>query len=200
MSRGGDARSRVVSRREAARRVRAAQARGERVVFTSGCFDLLHVGHVRSLEEARRLGDRLVVGVNADATVRRLKGTGRPVLPLRQRAELLAALACVDWVFPFSEPTPRASLAHIRPDVFAKGGDWSLATLRANDAPPGFAGEIRRLRQVPGVRSTRIVEAVRAGRSAGPAARRAGAAGGRGSARTAGARRTARSAGRRRTR
>ena len=80
---------RCVSRREAARRVRAARRRGERVVFTSGCFDLLHVGHVRSLEEARRLGDRLVVGVNADATVRRLKGAGRPVLPARQRAELL---------------------------------------------------------------------------------------------------------------
>jgi D-beta-D-heptose 7-phosphate kinase/D-beta-D-heptose 1-phosphate adenosyltransferase len=161
------ARSRVVSRREAAARTRAAQARGERVVFTSGCFDLLHVGHVRSLEEARALGDRLVVGVNADATVRRLKGAGRPVLPARQRAELLAALACVDWVFTFGEPTPRASLAAVRPDVYAKGGDWSLAALRANDAPPRFAGEIRRLRQVPGVRSTQIVEAVRAGRSAG---------------------------------
>jgi len=167
--RSAGARSRVVSRREAARRVRAAQARGERVVFTSGCFDLLHVGHVRSLEEARRLGDRLVVGVNADATVSRLKGAGRPVLPVRQRAELLAALACVDLVFAFAEPTPRASLAALRPDVYAKGGDWSLATLRANDAPPGFAGAIRRLRQVPGVRSTQIVEAIRAGRSRGRA-------------------------------
>jgi len=85
------ARSKVLSRSEAARRVRAARRRGERVVFTSGCFDLLHVGHVRSLEEARRLGDRLVVGVNADGTVKRLKGAGRPVLPVRQRAELLAA-------------------------------------------------------------------------------------------------------------
>jgi D-beta-D-heptose 7-phosphate kinase/D-beta-D-heptose 1-phosphate adenosyltransferase len=166
VTREGTARSRVLSRREAARRVRAAQARGERVVFTSGCFDLLHVGHVRSLEEARGLGDRLVVGVNADATVRRLKGAGRPVLPARQRAELLAALGCVDWAFVFAEPTPRASLAVVRPDVFAKGGDWSLVTLRANDAPPGFGGEIRRLRQVPGVRSTRILEAVRAGRGA----------------------------------
>lgn len=141
------------------------------MVFTSGCFDLLHVGHVRSLEQARGLGDRLVVGVNADATVRRLKGAGRPVLPARQRAELLAALACVDWVFLFAEPTPRASLAAVRPDVYAKGGDWALAALRANDAPAGFAGEIRRLRQVPGVRSTHIVEAVRAGRSAAPARR-----------------------------
>jgi rfaE bifunctional protein nucleotidyltransferase chain/domain len=159
------ARSKVLSRREAARRVRAAQRRGERVVFTSGCFDLLHVGHVRSLEEARRLGDRLVVGVNADATVKRLKGAGRPVLPVRQRAELLAGLSCVDWVFAFAEPTPRESLAELRPDVYAKGGDWPLATLRAKDAPADFEGEIRRLRQVPGVRSSEIVAAVRARRS-----------------------------------
>jgi rfaE bifunctional protein nucleotidyltransferase chain/domain len=161
------ARAKVVTRREAARLVRAARRRGERVVFTSGCFDLLHVGHVRSLEEARRLGDRLVVGVNADGTVRRLKGAGRPVLPARQRAELLGALACVDWVFAFAESTPRASLAALAPDVYAKGGDWPLATLRAQDAPPGFAGAIRRLRQVPGVRSSEIVAAVRARKSLG---------------------------------
>jgi D-beta-D-heptose 7-phosphate kinase/D-beta-D-heptose 1-phosphate adenosyltransferase len=161
------ARAKVVSRREAARRVRAARRRGERVVFTSGCFDLLHAGHVRSLEEARRLGDRLVVGVNADATVRRLKGAGRPVLPLHQRAELLGALACVDWVFAFREATPRESLAAVAPDVYAKGGDWPLATLRAKDAPPGFGGAIRRLRQVPGVRSSEIVAAIRAGKRLG---------------------------------
>jgi D-beta-D-heptose 7-phosphate kinase/D-beta-D-heptose 1-phosphate adenosyltransferase len=161
------ARGKVVSRSEAARRVRAARRRGERVVFTSGCFDLLHLGHVRSLEEARRLGDRLVVGVNADPTVRRLKGAGRPVLPARQRAELLGALACVDWVFAFGEATPRKSLAALAPDVYAKGGDWPLATLRAKDAPPGFRGAIRRLRQVPGVRSSEIVAAIRAGRRLG---------------------------------
>jgi D-beta-D-heptose 7-phosphate kinase/D-beta-D-heptose 1-phosphate adenosyltransferase len=161
------ARAKVVSRSEAARRVRAARRRGERVVFASGCFDLLHVGHVRSLEEARRLGDRLVVGVNADAGVRRLKGRGRPVLPVRQRAELLGALACVDWVFAFGEATPRESLAALAPDVYAKGGDWPLATLRAKDAPPGFRGAIRRLRQVPGVRSSEIVAAIRAGRRLG---------------------------------
>jgi D-beta-D-heptose 7-phosphate kinase/D-beta-D-heptose 1-phosphate adenosyltransferase len=166
------ARGKVVSRREAARLARRAQGRGERVVFTSGCFDLLHVGHVRSLEEARRLGDRLVVGVNADATVRRLKGAGRPVIPARQRAELLGALGCVDWVFTFGEPTPRESLARVRPDVYAKGGDWPLATLRAHDAPPDFAGEIRRLRQVPGARSSAIVAAVRARRRLGGARRR----------------------------
>jgi D-glycero-beta-D-manno-heptose 1-phosphate adenylyltransferase len=159
------ARAKVMTRSAAARLVRAAQRRGERVVFTSGCFDLLHVGHVRSLEEARAMGDRLVVGVNGDARVQELKGVGRPVLPAAQRAELVGALACTDWVFVFAEPTPRRSIAAIDPDVYAKGGDWPLATLRAKDAPEGWAGGIRRLRQVPGVRSTAIVDAVRARKS-----------------------------------
>ena len=153
--------SKRLSRSAAVRAVRRAQRRGERVVLTSGCFDLLHVGHARSLAEARRLGDRLLVGVNADATVRRLKGPGRPILPAAQRAELLAALGCVDWVVVFPEPTPRALLAAIAPDVYAKGGDWPLSALRANDLPPGFRGRVRRLRQVPGVRTSAIVERIR---------------------------------------
>jgi len=155
----------LLSRAQAARAVRRAQRAGERVVLTSGCFDLLHVGHARSLAEARRMGDRLVVGVNADETVRKLKGKPRPIVPARQRAELVAALACVDWVVIFPEPTPRALIAALGPDVYAKGGDWPLATLRAKDAPPGFRGSIRRLRQVPGVRTSTLVDKIqRAGR------------------------------------
>jgi rfaE bifunctional protein nucleotidyltransferase chain/domain len=140
---------------------RAARRRGERVVFTSGCFDLLHQGHVRSLEQARSLGDVLVVGVNADSTVRGLKGAGRPVVPARQRAEVLAALACVDAVTVFPEPTPRELLAALRPDVYAKGGDWPLSVLRAKDLPADFAGEVVRLRQIPGVRTSGLVARVR---------------------------------------
>ncbi len=155
------ARKRVLTQKAAAVAVRQAQRRGERVVFTSGCFDLLHVGHVRSLEEAASYGDRLVVGVNGDATVRRLKGKGRPVVPARQRAEMLAALHCVDWVVVFGGATPRATLGVLRPDVFAKGGDWPLAVLRANDVPAGLDIEIRRLRQIPGVRTTEIVKRAR---------------------------------------
>ena len=154
----GRARDKVLSRREAARAVRAAQRRGERVVFTSGCFDLLHIGHLRSLEEARSYGDRLVVAVNSDASVRRIKGQSRPVIPMRQRAELLAALACVDWVTSFGEGTPRPIIGALKPDVYAKGGEWPLAALLENDAPPGWKGEVKRLRQVPGVRTTAIVE------------------------------------------
>jgi D-beta-D-heptose 7-phosphate kinase/D-beta-D-heptose 1-phosphate adenosyltransferase len=156
------ARSKLLSRRAAAAQVRRAQRRGERVVFTSGCFDLLHVGHVRSLEQARSFGDRLVVGVNSDASVRRLKGAERPIVPARQRAELLAALACVDAVVVFGEATPRALIGALAPDVYAKGGDWPLAVLRANDAPSGWRGSIRRLREIPGARTTNLVERIRA--------------------------------------
>ena len=156
-----DHRAKLLSRAAAARAVRSAQRRGERVVLTGGCFDLLHVGHARSLAEARRMGDRLVVGVNADATVRALKGKGRPIVPARQRAELVAALGSVDWVVIFPETTPRALVAALGPDVYAKGGDWPLAVLRAKDAPPGFRGRIRRLRQIPGVRTSALVERIR---------------------------------------
>ncbi len=152
------ARDQVLSRELAAKAVRRAQRRGERVVFTSGCFDLLHVGHVRSLEEARSLGDRLIVAINTDATVRRLKGPTRPLVPARQRAEVLAALSCVDWVTTFREATPRAALAAVRPDVFAKGGDWPLEVLLAQDVPPGLDVTVHRLREVPGVRTTTIAE------------------------------------------
>jgi D-beta-D-heptose 7-phosphate kinase/D-beta-D-heptose 1-phosphate adenosyltransferase len=164
------ARSKIVTRSEAARAVRAAQRRGERVVFTSGCFDLLHVGHVRSLEEARSYGDRLVVAINSDASVRRIKGAERPIIPMRQRAELLAALACVDWVLCFGGRTPRAVIGALGPDVYAKGGEWPLATLLAQDVPPGWQGRVRRLRQVPGVRTTAIVERLTEKRE--PSARR----------------------------
>ena len=152
------ARDKILSRREAARAVRAAQRRGERVVLTSGCFDLLHVGHLRSLEEARGYGDRLVVAINSDASVRRIKGRNRPIIPMRQRAELLAALQCVDWVMSFGGQTPRAVIGALAPDVYAKGGEWPLATLLAQDAPPDWKGEVKRLRRVPGVRTTAILE------------------------------------------
>lgn len=152
------ARTKIMSHRDAARAVRAAQQRGEKVVFTSGCFDLLHVGHLRSLEEARSYGDRLVVAVNSDASVRRIKGRKRPIIPLRQRVELLAALECVDWVTSFAGNTPRAVIGALEPDVYAKGGEWPLETLLEQDVPRGWEGEVMRLRQVPGIRTTEIVE------------------------------------------
>jgi D-beta-D-heptose 7-phosphate kinase/D-beta-D-heptose 1-phosphate adenosyltransferase len=151
----------VLSRRDAVRAVRRAQRRGERVVFTNGCFDLLHVGHVRSLAEARSLGDRLVVGVNSDASVRRLKGAERPLLPGRQRAEVLAALACVDWVVIFGQDTPLSLIRALRPDVLAKGGDWRIDEIVGREDVESWGGRVERLRVVPGARTTKLVEKIR---------------------------------------
>ena len=155
------ARNKVLTRAGAVRAVRAAQRRGERVVFTNGCFDLLHVGHVRSLEQARAQGDRLVVALNTDASVRRNKGPGRPIVPARQRAEVLAALGCVDFVLLFAEATPLATIVALRPDVLAKGGDWALDAIVGRAEVEGWGGRVVRLREIPGVRTTKLVEAAR---------------------------------------
>jgi len=115
----------LVGIEEAARRVAEWRGRGRRVVLANGCFDLLHVGHVRYLSAARGLGDALVVGLNSDASVRRLKGPGRPLMPADERAELIGALAAVDLVVVFDEDRADALIARLRPDVHAKGTDYS---------------------------------------------------------------------------
>jgi D-beta-D-heptose 7-phosphate kinase/D-beta-D-heptose 1-phosphate adenosyltransferase len=146
---------------EAARAIRAAQRRGEQVVFTNGCFDLLHLGHLRSLEQARGFGDRLIVGVNTDASVRRIKGDGRPIVPGRQRAEVLAGLACVDWVVPFRQLTPRSLIQKLRPNVLAKGGDWRLDEIVGREEVESWGGRVVRLRTIPRVRTSLIVKNAR---------------------------------------
>jgi len=155
------ARGRVLSAEAVRRAVRSAQRRGEKVVFTNGCFDVLHVGHVRSLEQARSLGDRLVVGVNGDASVRRLKGDERPIVPARRRAEVIAALASVDWVTVFTDDDPLALIRRLRPDVLAKGGDWRTDAIVGADDVRSWGGRVVRLRQVPGARTSRIVTKIR---------------------------------------
>jgi D-glycero-beta-D-manno-heptose 1-phosphate adenylyltransferase len=119
-------REKIKSRADLAAELATRRAKRERIVFTNGCFDLMHVGHVRYLEAARALGDLLVVGVNSDASVRTLqKGPDRPIVPQDQRAEVLAALACVDYVVLFGEPDPGRLIAELQPDVLVKGGDWA---------------------------------------------------------------------------
>lgn len=115
---------------------------GERVVFTNGCFDLLHVGHVRYLNAARALGDHLVVGLNSDASVRRLKGPGRPVTPEPERAEILCALAAVDAVVLFEEDTPLSLIEALEPDVLVKGGDWALEAIVGREFVEGRGGRV----------------------------------------------------------
>lgn len=141
--------------------VAAARAGGETVVFTNGCFDILHAGHVSYLEEASRLGDRLVVAVNVDATVRELKGAGRPVNPLASRLRVLAALGCVDWVVPFAEATPERLVCRLRPDVLVKGGDHDPATIAGADCVRAAGGKVCVVTYVDGHSTTRIIEAIR---------------------------------------
>lgn len=167
------ARSKILSMADAARQSARARRRGERVVFTNGCFDLLHVGHIRSLEQARTFGDRLIVAVNLDASVRRLKGPDRPAQSARTRMELVAALACVDWVIGFGADTPLRAIRAIRPQVLAKGGDWRPQEIVGREDVLGWGGEIVRLEIVPGHRTTQLIERLRQPRSTGaPGSRR----------------------------
>ncbi len=134
---------------------------GRRVVFTNGCFDLLHPGHIRSLEQARELGDALIVGLNSDASVRQLKGKGRPVLPERERAEILAALESVDAVVIFDELTPREVIARLLPDVLVKGGDWPDDQIVGREEVEAAGGRVVSLPVVPGYSTSDILRKIR---------------------------------------
>ena len=149
------------------RRVQEFREAGQRIAFTNGCFDILHPGHLDSLSQARALADRLVVAVNSDESVRRLKGPGRPILPLQDRLDLLAALRWVDEVVPFDEDTPIAALRAVRPDVLVKGADWTVEELEGADEVRAWGGEVRLLELVPGHSTTRIIEAARGLRRGG---------------------------------
>ncbi len=144
-------------------RRQAWDAANDTVVWTNGCFDLVHVGHIRSLTEARKLGDILVVGLNSDSSVRRLKGATRPIMPQQERAELLAALACVDAVVIFDELTPEVSLARLKPDIHCKGADY--APPHGKPVPEAkvveaYGGQVRFLPLIPDTSTSRIIERI----------------------------------------
>lgn len=138
-----------------------ARANGSRIVFTNGCFDILHAGHVRYLEEARALGDRLIVGVNSDASVRRLKGAERPYNTLDRRMTVLSALQAVDWVVPFDDDTPNRLLEAIRPDVLTKGGDYDIDQVVGAEIVTAYGGEVRVLAHERDLSTTAIIRAIR---------------------------------------
>ena len=142
--------------------VEVARAHGERIVMTNGCFDILHAGHVTYLDQARRLGERLIVAVNTDDSVRRLKGEGRPVNTVERRMAVLAALGSVDWVVAFSEDTPERLICRVGPDVLVKGGDADLQRIPGGDCVRGRGGEVRVMDYVADVSTTRLIEAIRA--------------------------------------
>jgi rfaE bifunctional protein nucleotidyltransferase chain/domain len=140
-------------------RVRAARRAGKTVVTTNGCFDILHPGHIHYLESAKKLGDLLIVGVNSDASVRGLKGSGRPVNNEKSRMAMLAGLEAVDYVFVFREKDPVAFIRAIRPDVHVKGGDYRGRILE-QDAVEENGGKVRLLKFLPGHSTTRVIERI----------------------------------------
>ena len=141
----------------------AAQARenGKCVVFTNGCFDLLHRGHVHILREARASGDLLIVGINSDRSVKSLKGPSRPILPQTDRIELIAAMEMVDYVVLFDESDPYQLIAAIKPNVLAKGGDWSAEKIVGADVVTENGGRVTVIPYLPGCSTTEIIERIR---------------------------------------
>ncbi|MCE2502518.1 MAG: D-glycero-beta-D-manno-heptose 1-phosphate adenylyltransferase [Chlorobi bacterium] len=139
---------------------------GQRIVFTNGCFDILHLGHVTYLQQAALLGDKLIVGLNSDESVRRLKGEGRPILPQAERATLLAALRSVDYVSFFEQDTPLALIETIRPDLLVKGGDYNTDATEGpeyivgSDILHSYGGQVKVINLVEGGSTTNIIEAV----------------------------------------
>lgn len=160
---------RVVSREALTRPREAWRRTGRRLVFTNGCFDLLHVGHLRYLRAARAYGDLLVVGLNDDASVARLKGPGRPIVPAAERAELLAALEPVDYVVLFGEETAGGLVAALRPEVYVKGGDYAAGPGQAGKPLPeatlvrGYGGEVRVVPLLPGYSTSALLARIQGG-------------------------------------
>jgi D-beta-D-heptose 7-phosphate kinase/D-beta-D-heptose 1-phosphate adenosyltransferase len=148
----------VVTRQDLVSRVAMWRANGERVVFTNGCFDLLHIGHITVLEQSRRFGDRLIVAINSDASVSRLKGPSRPIVGEDERARVIAALAAVDAVVVFDEPTPLEVILAVRPDVIAKGGDYSPDTIVGAPEVESWGGQVKVVPIVKGFSTTKLIE------------------------------------------
>lgn len=157
----------VVPRASIGAALDADRRSGRTVVFTNGCYDLVHAGHLHLLEAAAVLADVLVVGINTDASVRRLKGPARPILAFEDRARLLAGLEVVDWVVGFEEDTPEALIREIAPDVLVKGGDWTPDRIVGKDLVEGRGGRVVSVPLKPGSSTTELVARIREGRGSG---------------------------------
>ena len=153
----------ILSPEDAAAFAERVRARGGRMVFTNGVFDLLHPGHVRYLRDARRLGDALMVAVNSDRSVRAIKGPARPINPEGERAELLLALECVDAAVIFDEETPHEIVKKIQPDILVKGADWGPDNIVGRDIVEARGGRVVRLELAPGYSTTELIKRVRMG-------------------------------------
>ncbi|MDD5131696.1 MAG: D-glycero-beta-D-manno-heptose 1-phosphate adenylyltransferase [bacterium] len=152
------AKSKVIERKKLAKLLARLRNKGKKIVFTNGCFDLLHAGHVRYLNKARKYGDLLVVAINTDASVRRLKGNNRPLVPQRERAEVLGGLAAVDYVTFFNEETPEAIIHELKPQVLAKGADYKIKDIVGNTFMKSNNGQVVRIPLSKGQSTTNIIK------------------------------------------
>lgn len=152
--------NKVVSLRKLVKELAVLRKKKRKIVFTNGCFDIIHAGHVRYLSKARSLGDALVVGLNSDSSVRSIKGETRPIVPEGERAEVLSALACVDYIVLFNDPTPVKLIEAIKPDVLAKGADWAAKDIVGGDMVKKHGGRIARITLVKGRSTTNIIKKI----------------------------------------
>jgi rfaE bifunctional protein nucleotidyltransferase chain/domain len=153
-------RSKILKLSDLVKVIKSLREAGKQIVFTNGCFDILHVGHVRYLAAARSKGDALVLGLNSDASVKSIKPENRPIVSQDQRAEVLAGLACVDYITIFDEPDPLALIKTIRPDVLIKGADWKEAEIIGSDVVKSYGGKVVRIEFVPGISTSRIIQRI----------------------------------------
>jgi D-beta-D-heptose 7-phosphate kinase/D-beta-D-heptose 1-phosphate adenosyltransferase len=150
----------IKERKELSRIIKDLKAKGKRIVFTNGCFDLLHIGHVRYLEKARGLGDILVVGVNSDSSVQKIKGWRRPLLPEEERTEILSGLGCVDYLTIFNEIDPLKLITSLHPDVLVKGGDWTKEEIVGREVVERLGGKVVIIPFVQGASTSNLIETI----------------------------------------
>ncbi len=153
-------REKIKKRKELLKIIKNLKSKGKRIVFTNGCFDLLHLGHVRYLEEAKSLGDILVVAVNGDSSVRKLKGSKRPILPEADRTEILSGLGCVDYITTFNESDPLKLITSLKPDLLVKGGDWAREQIVGREVVENSGGELLIIPFVKGSSTTNVIDTI----------------------------------------
>jgi len=150
----------IKGREELLKIIQDLKIKGKGIVFTNGCFDLLHIGHIRYLEEAKTLGDVLIVGVNSDSSVRKLKGPERPILPVEERTEILSGLGCVDYITIFDELDPLNLISSLQPDVLVKGGDWTKEQVVGGEVVERSGGEVVIIPFVQGASTSNQIEII----------------------------------------
>lgn len=153
-------RNKIRGRKELKKILKGLREKGKKIIFTNGCFDLIHLGHVRYLEKAKGLGDVLIVAINTDSSIRRIKGVKRPITPQRERAEVLASLGSVDYVTFFNEDTPYELIRLIKPDILVKGRDWNKKDIIGRDVVEGSGGRVYAISYIRGTSTTGIIKRI----------------------------------------